>query len=154
MPNTYATAFADCTALERITLSANEEIGDEVLAACPNLVEPIFDAPVIGQHIYAGVEDAYNAIFTDKVREIKPYAFENTGLRNVSFGSGLEVIGEKAFYKNNLTKIIFPTTAETKPTTLSKQKHLEHMVTMSIPIAPMYLWEIALKKLAKTHFAI
>jgi hypothetical protein len=66
-----------------------------------------FSVEYIGEKAFKG-KTLEHVVIPNTVREIKAYAFESTGLTNVSFSEGLKSIGNNAFRFNRLETISFP----------------------------------------------
>lgn len=88
-------AFSDAAKLERITIGSSVTyIGDYAFAGCPLKGSP------------SDNDEIRNLVIPSNVRIIGSYAFANTLIRETSFSSGLNTIGEGAFSNcEELTKI-------------------------------------------------
>ncbi len=126
-------AFADCSKLRRLSVTGRGYVSMGFITDCPELTELSLDLPGIGGNVdaetlqltLAGASDRVLAgcpklatlTFGDRVKAIPASGFRNqVALREVTFGSGVELIGEAAFSETGLELIQFPTleTAEAK----------------------------------------
>ena len=119
MPDTVTeigpSAFQACRSLESFTMpSGVTSISDSAFSYCRALKEFDFNnVTEIGESSFAGCGSFTHLVIPDAITSIGPSAFaaanyDNTGIKEVTIGSGVTVIGKSAFSQcNYLEKVNF-----------------------------------------------
>jgi hypothetical protein len=106
-------AFRECKSLTSVTIPVCiEKIGDSAFRYCENLVS----VSIVGEGL----------------KELKPFAFANTGLMAISLPESLEKIGNDVFYGcKSLTTVLLPT--QLKEISLRMFYGCENLTSIYIP---------------------
>ena len=109
-----SSAFAYCSLLEEIDLTNVKTVHDQAFFDCVKLSEVmgIENVEVIGANAFAYC--AFETLNLSSVKSISYLAFvENRNLTSVTFGNGLEGIGDEAFIMTALTQVTLPASCKT-----------------------------------------
>jgi hypothetical protein len=92
-------AFGGCTNLKSVTISKKavlNSIGDLAFSGCTSLKEIYINAETVGEYAFLNCTKLSKVTFGDNVKEIGEWAFENTAIKNITFGKNITTIGSYA----------------------------------------------------------
>ena len=110
-----SSAFSGCSGLTSLVLPSNvTALGDRAFADCSGLTHVEFSASKITAVLYgvfdgAGAESGMDVAFGSNVTSIPGSLFENcANIDNVTIGSGVKTIGNRAFYASGVRTVNIP----------------------------------------------
>jgi hypothetical protein len=92
-------AFGGCTNLKSVTISQKADlssIGKQAFYGCTSLKEIYINAETVGEYAFLNCTKLSKVTFGDNVKEIGEWAFENTAIKNITFGKNITTIGSYA----------------------------------------------------------
>lgn len=108
-------AFKGCSGITSLVLPPTvTSLGNQAFAECTGLTYVEFSASEITSAVYgafegSGDDGGMNVVFGSNVTVVPESLFENcTNLNQVTIGSGVKTIGNKAFYASGVTVVSIP----------------------------------------------
>ena len=103
-------AFNNCMNVKEVELADSVvNLGEKAFSGCTSLksIRLSEQLSAINNETFNGCKNLTNIIIPDNVATIGQYAFQNSGLKQITLGAALTSISRMAFYQSDLSEIYF-----------------------------------------------